>query len=115
MREAILPSPGMRHAHYRPTAAVHVVETPEEPLGSSRSNIPLCRMAYAGLKPHPRIAQLALHVVFDSIDDYARGFYEFLRGADRAGVQLIVMQQVPEVGIGQALRDRQSRAAGQVD
>lgn len=68
--------------------------------------------AYAGLTPHPWPQQLALHATYRSVEQYAANFYEFLRQADRLGVEVIFLQRVGESGIGQALRDRQQRAAG---
>jgi len=54
---------------------------------------------------------------FNDIAEYAQGFYEFLRSADRAGCDFIVLQAISieaasQSGIAAALRDRQRRAAG---
>jgi L-threonylcarbamoyladenylate synthase len=137
-----LASPGLRHPHYQPAARVQLVEFPSEidlneihvhaitPLDlfsverslfdatlvrAQRQPVGECRIhsaAYAGLAPHPWPQQLTLHAAYESVEQYAANFYEFLRQADRLGVEVIFLQRVGESGIGQALRDRQQRAAG---
>lgn len=110
--EAMATSPGMRHPHYRPRAAVRLVESPSE-VADALQSYPIVGVAYAGTRVPPRAAEMALVGLFDSAEDYAHGFYEFLRRADRAGAEVILLERVAEAGIGQALRDRQARAAGE--
>ena len=52
---------------------------------------------------------------FASLEDYAAGFYEFLRECDRKGINSIYVQIASQDGIGTALHDRQQRAAGKKD
>ncbi len=100
-------SPGTLHPHYQPQAEVRLIDSPES-IDPSSGN----RIAYCGLLPVEE-GTLAFSAVFETLDDYATGFYEFLREADRRGATLICIQRAPDQGIGHALRDRQRRAAGE--
>lgn len=100
-------SPGLLHPHYQPTAEVQLVNLPwsaVEPLGPG--------VAFCGLQGFAGVKDLALSAVYDSVEDYAAGFYEFLREADRRSIATILVQRAPNEGIGVALLDRQRRAAG---
>jgi len=114
-----LASPGLRHPHYQPAARVQLIEHWSEIAMPDSSTQATGRpvmggAAYAGLIPHPLAQQLALHASYATVVEYASNFYEFLRQADRLKVDVIYLQRVDEAGIGQALRDRQQRAAGAV-
>lgn len=100
-------SPGTMHPHYQPLARVQLVDSPDAVNVSLGANI-----AYCGLLPFKEQDRLTISAVFDTLDDYAAAFYEFLREADRHDVTTIYVQLAPDSGIGQALRDRQLRAAG---
>ena len=54
----------------------------------------------------------ALSRIFGSLEDYAAGFYEFLRDVERQSFEKVFVQTAADEGIGRALRDRQRRAAG---
>ena len=118
--DGVVPSPGMRHPHYQPKAAVVLVESISDLIQLTIDQ--LRHTAYAGvsfpsderlLDEHPQLSQLMLHARFPTIELYMREFYEFLREADRKGAQKIFLQLAPASGLATALRDRQSRAAGQ--
>ncbi|MCC7338113.1 MAG: threonylcarbamoyl-AMP synthase [Pirellulaceae bacterium] len=105
-------SPGLRHPHYQPLAQVQLLES-AKCWSSETATARSC--AYAGLDQSPPEMQLSRQ--FNDIAEYAQGFYEFLRSADRAGCELIVLQAIAieaagQSGIAAALRDRQRRAAG---
>ncbi len=106
-------SPGLRHPHYQPTAQVQLIDS-ASCWTIDKSTRGLC-CAYAGLDTPPPEMQFSRQ--FRDIADYAHGFYEFLRNADRAGVGVIALQAISietagRSGIAAALRDRQQRAAG---
>ena len=100
-------SPGTLHPHYQPRAKVRLVETPAAAIVP-----PGERAAYCGLQGSDQPNGFALHATYDTQDDYAAAFYEFLREADRCGVSTVYVQSATEGGVGHALRDRQRRAAG---
>jgi len=98
-------SPGMRHRHYCPDAAVQLVDTvPARDLRGATM--------YLGLEPPPcqATAPTIVHH-FGDVDAYARGLFAAFREADRAGIRTIYCQRVPPAGIGRALMDRLERAA----
>lgn len=97
-------SPGRMHPHYQPQASVHLVSDPSEAICTSQA-------AYLGLTPHKAPEQFGWHWAFDSIDQYARSFYEALREVDRRGLSTVYCQRVPSAGLGIALSDRLERAA----
>ena len=99
-------SPGLLHPHYQPHATVRLIETPTQiSLDRARD------VAYCGCEEFEGIEKLALYKVFSSLDEYAAGFYEFLRMVDRQSLSEVYVQLADNVGIGRALRDRQRRAA----
>lgn len=106
-------SPGLRHPHYQPIAQVQLLDSAS--CWSIEAATRMLSCAYAGLDAPPAGMQVSHR--FDDIAQYARGFYEFLRTADRAGCDVIVLQAISieaagQSGIAAALRDRQRRAAG---
>ena len=104
-------SPGLRHAHYRPTAPVQLYSAQSDiERGLSYKTAACCSLG----KTEDRKADWLLLREFEDVEEYAREFYEFLREADRKGAKLIMVQYAPGEGIGLALRDRQLRAAGDV-
>lgn len=112
------PSPGLNHPHYQPRARVVLLESASgdeirgwHPSETSANH----RIAYAGLTEGPE--GLALSERFQSLEAYAHEFYEFLRRADRAQVEIVLLEAISPVsasrsGVAAALRDRQRRAAG---
>jgi L-threonylcarbamoyladenylate synthase len=119
-----MPSPGLLHAHYQPKAKVILLNSWAD-LELSGSTEP-AQCAYLSLRPgslpDPRspavdncqdlLSQFGFVVQFISLEEYARGFYEALRMADRKGITRIYIQLAPSHALGAALRDRQLRAAG---
>lgn len=101
-------SPGLLHPHYQPHAAVRLVDAPPKESGNVRSAVAFC-----GLQATTWTEGLPFSTVFATVDEYAAGFYEFLREADRRSIETILVQRVPDAGIGTALLDRQRRAAGE--
>jgi L-threonylcarbamoyladenylate synthase len=50
-------------------------------------------------------------VLGDTMNDIARNLYAGLRALDSAGVDVILMTDVPRDGLGEAIADRLQRAA----
>ena len=95
-------SPGLRHRHYSPRA--HVVLTGD--IGGSRMTE---NSAFIGLQ-RPS-ADFRLTKICRNAEEYARLVFEFFRECDRAGIETIYCETVPDDGIGAALNDRLRRAA----
>jgi L-threonylcarbamoyladenylate synthase len=117
-----LPSPGLRHAHYQPVAPVYlfnyhqqVIDLPGGQLAQSAcADLRIARSPSESYG-QPLTERCLLYQSFYSIADYMRGFYEFLREADRRGAARIYLQIAPANDQGAALRDRQIRAAGRTN
>lgn len=103
-------SPGTRHAHYRPACAVVLVAAGEGAAEAARRVADGARVGLvAGAAAPPGVVGIALH---HGAEDLARRLYRCLRDADAAGLDALVVEAVPEVGIGRAVMDRLRRAAG---
>jgi len=103
-----LNSPGILHPHYQPSAEVFIVESLPTELSIDVSTV----SAFCGIECGAAVGSFAMVKVFASLEDYAAGFYEFLREVDRQSFTKVFVQAAPNEGIGRALRDRQRRAAG---
>lgn len=129
--ETAVRSPGLRHAHYQPRAEVRLfrdVAELEALVGTATGRTTCCWMMplntswiecqdaleQAGMSRRQQTAgrQWMWCKKFNSLKDYAAGFYEFLRESDRRGADCILVHLVEDQGFAQALRDRQLRSAG---
>jgi L-threonylcarbamoyladenylate synthase len=96
-------SPGAKHRHYAPRAAVLV--------GSPSSEPPTRTSAYIGLDaPRDPGAWACVRTCTDVVG-YARDLFAFFRECDDAGADAIVCQAIEPVGLGLAVMDRITRAA----
>jgi L-threonylcarbamoyladenylate synthase len=109
-------SPGMRYRHYRPQARLQLLR--------DTSPRALAAAVAAALGQHRRVACLLYRLdptgvppeviimpIGGSVEDYARSLFAALRSLDALGVELIIVEGVPEVGLGLAVMDRLRRAA----
>jgi L-threonylcarbamoyladenylate synthase len=106
-------SAGQLAAHYAPRAPLHVFER-QALAGRAR------RLAERG----ERAAAVAAGDLDESsggalcfplpvdLEGFARALYGALREADRTGATIILVEQVPGLGVGEAIADRLARAAG---
>ena len=104
-------SPGILHPHYQPSAEVFIMDL----LPNDLSAEVLAVSAFCGIECSDGSEcsdAFAMSKVFGSLEEYAAGFYEFLREVDRQSLEKVFVQNAPYDGIGKALRDRQRRAAG---
>lgn len=102
--DALARSPGTRHRHYAPRAAVHVTSRPSEVRPG-----PL--VAFIGMEPPAHPERFGLCTTVPTVEHYARALFAFFRRADADGMQAIFCQEVPDSGLGRALNDRLRRAA----
>ena len=95
-------SPGMRHKHYSPRANVILVDAEIRPTdNASRSFIGI----------NEPVADYEMVKVCDSLEEYGRSLFEFLRESDRRKISSIYCETVSDEGIGAAIMDRLRRAA----
>ncbi|CAN5279687.1 L-threonylcarbamoyladenylate synthase [soil metagenome] len=92
-------SPGLKHRHYSPKAAVVVGNVPRETRNS----------AFIGLRKPDAVFKLTR--ICTNLEEYAQLLYEFFRECDRLGIDTIYCEPVTESGLGTALMDRIHRAA----
>jgi L-threonylcarbamoyladenylate synthase len=106
---ALAASPGTRYRHYAPDCEVVLA-----PPGAARE------VAEAQRHGGRRVGSVATDAPPDGVDevarfvdavDLARRLYAALREAELRGVDVLVVEAVPEVGLGRAVMDRLRRAA----
>ncbi len=97
-------SPGTRHRHYAPRAAVRLVGQPAEA-------VPGARHAFIGLDAPARPEAFGHVRRCADVAAYAYDLFHFFRTCDAAGCTRIYCQTVPDEDLGQALMDRLRRAA----
>jgi L-threonylcarbamoyladenylate synthase len=106
-------SPGTRYRHYAPACAVEVVPPGEGPRRAAalqragrRAGLVARVAAPAGVGP--ALVEIGR---FATPEELARMLYQWLRDAEDACVDVLVVEAVPEAGIGRAVMDRLRRAA----
>ena len=97
-------SPGLKHKHYSPQAAIVLIEP-----GSEIPDLRSENAAYIGLYRPSGEYKKAL--ICSSAELYAHSLFEFFRECDREAIGMIYCETVAEDGIGAALMDRLRRAA----
>jgi L-threonylcarbamoyladenylate synthase len=107
-------SPGTRYRHYAPACAV-VVASPgdvadrlDELVGRSARRVGLLATPRTAAGAPAGVVEVA---TFGDAVDLARTLYDGLRAAEDAGVDVLVVEAVAEVGVGRAVMDRLRRAA----
>jgi L-threonylcarbamoyladenylate synthase len=109
-------SPGTRYRHYSPRATVLLID-PDQPeklretvaaalQRSQRVGCLLHRLDFGDTVPGVTVTRVA-----GSVSDYAQALFAVLRALDAWGVGVILVEAVPEDGIGAAVMDRLRRAA----
>lgn len=103
--EAMSRSPGLRHRHYAPRARVVLVAPGEAAaLGGPA-------VAVMSQRPRPPGFVGRWQVMPAELEGYAHALFAALRELDAPEVETIVVETVPEVGLGRAIADRLRRAA----
>ncbi len=96
--------PGMKYRHYAPRARVYLLQPGETPSDLEHP------AAFIGLEA-PAF-KTDYQFIAPSLHDYAKRLFAFMRECDRRGMRQIYAQRVPESGLGRALLNRLSKAAG---
>ncbi|MDH3250063.1 MAG: L-threonylcarbamoyladenylate synthase [Acidimicrobiia bacterium] len=102
-------SPGTRHRHYQPSCRVEIA-----PAGTAAATA--AGLAGEGVsvgllatcEPPPDVAGLGR---FDHAGELAALLYAAFRDGEEAGLDVIVVEAVPDVGVGRAVMDRLRRAS----
>jgi L-threonylcarbamoyladenylate synthase len=106
---ALRASPGTRYRHYAPTCAIELV-----PAGAGAGRAAALadhgrRVGLLGASAAPPGVVEVARV--RDVADLAQQLYAALRDAEAAAVEILVVESVPEVGVGRAVMDRLRRAA----
>jgi L-threonylcarbamoyladenylate synthase len=102
-------SPGTRYRHYSPECEVVLVGAGEGAARAHELRATGRRIGLVARGPAPdRVLEIGR---FEDAADLARSLYAALRDAELAGVEVLVVESVPELGIGRAVMDRLRRAA----
>lgn len=105
-------SPGTRHRHYAPRAPVELVRIGDNEdfaaaLARHRGKRIGCILH--SLSSHGVMGNL--DVIAATIEEYPGLLFESLRALDQRGAEVILVESIPEVGVGEAVMDRLRRAA----
>lgn len=103
--EALARSPGLRHRHYAPRARVVVVAPGEAAALAGEGD------AVMSQRPRPAGHRAIWRVMPEALEGYARELFGALRELDSQGVATIVVEAVPDEGLGRAILDRLRRAS----
>jgi L-threonylcarbamoyladenylate synthase len=109
-------SPGTRHRHYAPSAQVVLVEEGDQ--AAYAEVIQTYRQQGKNVGAIVHSAGLSnlersqfVRALPNSAELIAQQIYSLLREMDELGVQVVVVESIPETGIGAAVMNRLKRAA----
>ena len=98
-------SPGTKYRHYAPSLEVRLWEGDGlEVFAKSRG------WCYVGMRTPP--SGCVKKIIFGTPGEYARGLFSALRELERCGASVIIADLPESAGLGEAIRNRLSRAAG---
>jgi L-threonylcarbamoyladenylate synthase len=103
-------SPGTRYRHYAPRCVLELARPGDGPAHARRLAATGARVGLVAADPAP-VGVVPIATVHD-VPHLAQRLYAALRDAELAAVDVLVVESVPEVGLGRAVMDRLRRAAG---
>ena len=98
-------SPGTRYRHYAPSVELRLWEDDSQSVFDGEG-----AWCYMGMRKPPKGALRA--IIFATPEEYAHGLFSAMRELERCGAKLIIADFPDTPGIGEAIRNRLSRAAG---
>ncbi len=102
-------SPGTRHRHYQPSCRVEIAAPGSAAATAATLAAEGARVGLlATSEPPPDVAGLGR---FRDAGDLAAKLYAALRDSEEADLDVVVVEAVPEVGVGRAVMDRLRRAS----
>jgi len=110
-------SPGMKHRHYSPKANLHLAGSYEE-VENIRDEVlmktakePLCIIMEKEGENYCADMEIFKISKYSDMEMYARNLFTSLRYADSKGYETVIVQTVPEEGLGIAIMNRLKKAA----
>lgn len=115
-QELLQRSPGTKHRHYAPRANVALIRAGDTQHFLEMLQSCLLNGKQVGCIVHNNIMAIpndnrlvrTHHLL---VDEYAHRLFDLMRTLDREGVDTILIEEIPEDGIGEAVMDRLRRAA----
>jgi L-threonylcarbamoyladenylate synthase len=107
-------SPGTHHRHYAPKAQLILVrESDSEKFQRLYEDFRRQKMNVAAITHSIRVSGTSHSTRYmeNSAEEYARNIFRLLRECDILGVDVILVEEIEERGIGAAVMDRLRRAA----
>jgi len=102
-------SPGQKHAHYKPFAEVYIVDKIDiEKIKKLFGNK---KIGILTIDSRSLVPENVILKSFKNLSDYAKNLYRAFVEMDSSGVEVILVQSVPEKGIGRAIMNRLLKAA----
>ncbi|MNH98075.1 Threonylcarbamoyl-AMP synthase [compost metagenome] len=115
-------SPGMKYTHYAPQGQMAIVQGASIQQVAARIQADINEAKYRGettgiltFEEHQSFYQADLVIACGRLSEpstIAQGLYAALRRFDEAGIRYIVAESCPETGLGLAIMNRLSKAAG---
>ncbi len=108
-------SPGNRYKHYAPHAKVVLVATGDVLALATVLQDPdfvgkkIACLLHSIPEPPPK-SNVAVQRAPLDLGKFSHSLFEYLRQSDKAGIELIIVEEVPEFGLGAAIMDRLRRA-----
>ncbi len=97
-------SPGTRYRHYAPKIPLILADEKAKEIIADK------KWAWIGISEP--IGNPCEKIIFANIDEYAKELFRAFRAIENSGAEIIVAEIPGKIGIGLALKDRLSRAAG---
>ncbi len=108
-RTDVQASPGTRYRHYAPTCALEIAASADA--ASRAAELAASGISVGLVASCPAPEGVRSIARFTDAPDLARQLYAALRDAEDTAVDVLVVEAVPEVGVGRAVMDRLRRAA----
>ena len=105
-------APGQLPGHYAPRTPLEIV-SPDEKISGAGASANWGRLAFRRdtAPANEEFAKTEYLTTTGDLREAASGFFAALRRLDESGVEKIVAETVPEVGLGRAIMERLRRAA----
>ena len=110
-RDDLARSPGTRYRHYAPRARVHLVAGGRRELESRAAALEGRVAVVAAREDAPEGPHVRVPGARGDAEAWAHALFALLRDLDREGYAHVVVQCIPEEGLGAAVMDRLRRAA----
>ena len=114
--ESLKRSPGTRHRHYAPSSRLELIHTADAAaLTQALQRYAISHLRIGCMLHSETLFRVARTMDVEAVhlheDEYAAKLFSLLRSFETDGVDIIIVEEIPEIGIGEAVMDRLRRAA----